>query len=121
MVHLLVVDPKRPLPVVFYKSPNGGEPVRKWLKGLPKEYRKKIGIDIKTAQYGWPIGMPLIRKIANQLWEIRTRHQNAISRVFITEHERVFYLLHGFIKKTQKAPANEIKIAKERLAKLIDE
>ena len=53
----------------FYKSQSGNEPVREWLKSFPKEDRKAIGEDIKTAQYGWLLGMPLIRKIECGLWE----------------------------------------------------
>jgi hypothetical protein len=48
------------LNVVFYKTESGNEPVRDWLRDLPKADRQAIGEDIKTAQYGWPLGMPLI-------------------------------------------------------------
>lgn len=47
------------LTVVFYRTEADHEPVREWLKELRREDRKTIGEDIKTAQYGWPIGMPL--------------------------------------------------------------
>ena len=60
-------DKKPILNVVFYKNEAGNEPVREWLKDLPKEDRQTIGEDIKTAQYGWPLGMPLIRKIERGL------------------------------------------------------
>jgi hypothetical protein len=50
------------LDVIFYKTEAGNEPVREWLKNLPRNDRKTIGEDLKTAQYGWPLGMPLIRK-----------------------------------------------------------
>jgi phage-related protein len=59
------------LQVVFYKSDSGKEPVRDWLKKLDKEDRKVIGEDIKTVQFGWPLGMPLVRKIEKGLWEVR--------------------------------------------------
>ncbi len=49
--------------VVFYRTAAGNEPVREWLKSLKREDRKIIGEDIKTAQFGWPLGMPLIRKL----------------------------------------------------------
>jgi hypothetical protein len=51
------------LRVVFYRTETGNEPVREWLKEMPREDRKAIGQDIKSAQYGWPLGMPLIRKM----------------------------------------------------------
>lgn len=55
-------DQKR-LPARFYKNQNGREPVREWLSGLKQERdRKIIGADIKTVEFGWPIGMPTIKK-----------------------------------------------------------
>ena len=53
--------------VVFYRTAAGHEPLREWLKTLPYEDRKAIGHDLKTAQYGWPLGMPLIRKLESGL------------------------------------------------------
>jgi hypothetical protein len=46
-----------PLEVVFYRTESGNEPVRAWLQGLNKQDKKTIGGDIKTVQYGWPIGL----------------------------------------------------------------
>jgi phage-related protein len=109
---------KTPLEVVFFRSNAGTEPVRDWLKKLPKEDRKAIGKDIKTAQYGWPLGMPLVKKVDKDLWEIRSHLENRISRVLLTMIEEKFVLLHGFIKKTQKIPKNDIVIAKKRLSLL---
>ena len=59
------------LMVVFYRTQDNHEPVRVWLKSLTRDARTSIGEDIKTAQFGWPIGMPLIRKIERGLWEVR--------------------------------------------------
>jgi len=55
------------LSVAFFRSGSGSEPVRDWLKSLPREERKVIGEDIKTVQFGWPLGMPLVRKLAKGL------------------------------------------------------
>jgi phage-related protein len=103
------------LKVIFYRSDAGNEPVREWLKGLPREGKRQIGEDIKTAQLGWPLGMPLIRKIDKDLWEVRTRLADGIARVFFTVDGEYMILLHGFIKKSQKAPPNELKTALKRL------
>lgn len=51
------------LNVVFFRTESGTEPVRKWLKAIPASHRKAIGEDIKTVQFGWPLGMPLVEKI----------------------------------------------------------
>jgi len=106
------------LTVVFYQTLAGNEPVREWLLSLGRRDRKTVGFDIKTAQYGWPIGMPLIRKLEPGLWEVRSDLKDTIARVIITVEGDVMVLLHGFIKKSQKTPATELKIARQRLADL---
>lgn len=106
------------LDVVFYKSEAGNEPVREWLKSLPREDRRAIGEDIKTAQYGWPLGMPLIRKMERGLWEVRSNISTGIARVLFTVKGAVTILLHGFVKKSQKTPLNELDTARRRLNNL---
>jgi len=82
---------------------------------LPRADKQQIGEDVKTAQLGWPLGMPLIRKIEKDLWEVRTRLANGIARVFFTVDGDYMILLHGFIKKSQKTPQNDLKTAIARL------
>ena len=103
------------LTVVFYRTESGNEPMREWLKDLSREDKRKIGEDIKTAQLGWPLGMPLIRKIQKDLWEVRTTLNSGIARVFFTVDGEYMILLHGFIKKSQKTPEHELKTALVRL------
>lgn len=67
---------------MFYKSPNGTEPVKKWLQSLDKTDRKKIGADIQFVEYSWPIGMPKVEHIEGDIWQIRTSLENTWSRVF---------------------------------------
>ena len=104
------------LQVVFYKSDSGKEPVRDWLKKLEKEERRIVGGDIKTVQFGWPLGMPLVRKLEKGLWEVRIQLSGRIARVLFTVHVGLMVLLHGFIKKSPKIPAKDLKIAKQRMA-----
>ncbi len=106
------------LEVRFFRSASGTEPVRVWLKSLDQTDRKTIGEDIKTVQYGWPLGMPLVRKLDVDLWEVRSNLPNRIARVIFTVHESTMILLHGFIKKSQKTPAADLKVARRRLAEL---
>jgi len=103
------------LTVVFYRTDNGREPVRDWLCGLAAQDRKSIGTDIKTVQYGWPLGMPLVRKMESDLWEVRCGISEGIARVLFTTVDRYMVLLHGFIKKSKKTPASDLKIARIRL------
>jgi phage-related protein len=106
------------LRVVFYKTAAGNEPVREWLKSLPRADRKAIGDDIKTAQFGWPLGMPLVRKLSADLWEVRSHLESGIARVVFTVEGSLMVLLHGFVKKAQKMPPGEMKTARQRLADL---
>ena len=106
------------LQVYFFKTESGKQPVREWLKDLPQQERKIIGNDLKTAQFGWPIGMPLIRKVDANLWEVRSRLPNRITRVIFTVDGNKMILLHGFIKKSQKMPSSDLKLANQRLKQL---
>jgi phage-related protein len=109
---------ERPLGVKFYQASSGQEPVREWLKGLSIEDKKLIGEDIKTGQFGWPLGMPLVKKMEKDIWEIRTRLKDRISRVLLTKHGSNLVLLHGFIKKTQKTPSKDLDLARKRLKQI---
>ena len=112
-------DPR--MRVIFYRTMAGNEPVREWLKAQPSADRKIIGDDLKTAQYGWPLGMPLIRKLESGLWEVRCRLQGRIARVIFTVEGDVMVLLHGFIKKSQKTPLQDLQLARQRLQSLGEE
>ncbi|RLD02954.1 MAG: type II toxin-antitoxin system RelE/ParE family toxin, partial [Chloroflexi bacterium] len=90
------------LNVYFYQTDSGAEPVRKWLQSLSSVHKKAIGEDIKTIQFGWPLGMPLVEKIKPFLWEVRSRVPDGIARVLFTIDGNIMILLHGFIKKTKK-------------------
>ncbi|NGX45708.1 MAG: hypothetical protein K940chlam2_00887 [Chlamydiae bacterium] len=106
------MEPK--LRVKFFATERGKEPVKEWLKQLNKTERKIIGEDLKTIQFGWPLGMPLVRSLENKIWELRSTIPKGIARVlFIAKNEQII-LLHAFIKKTQKTPKNELEIAKKR-------
>jgi len=111
-----MVSPIPPvLRVFFFKSEAGNEPVRDWLKELPASERKTIGEDIKTVQFGWPLGMPLVRKMGKGLWEVRIHLQTRIARVLFTVNGDAMVLLHGFIKKSSSTPADDLALAKNRL------
>ena len=103
------------VPAEFYRNENGTEPVRDWLKSLSKEERFLIGADIKTVEFGWPIGMPTCRPMGDGLFEVRTNlPQNKIARVLFCFYEGKMILLHGFIKKSQKTPKQQLNLACER-------
>ena len=96
MVHNPHMLPK--LKAVFYSQPGSippSQPVRDWLKRLPRAERLEIGSDIQAVQFGWPLA---------------TR----IARVIFAVHGNTMYLLHGFIKSTQKTPQPELELAEKR-------
>ena len=110
----------RVLFVQFYRSEIGNEPVLEWLRGLGVEDRKAIGDDIKTVELGWPIGMPLVRKMESDLWEVRIDLRQRIARVLFTVIDDQMVLLHGFIKKSQETPQSDLKLARTRMRQVHD-
>ena len=64
--------PLKQLRVVFYRSASGNEPGREWLKSLPAADRRIIGADIKTVEFGWPIGIPTCKSLGAGIWEVRS-------------------------------------------------
>jgi phage-related protein len=103
------------LEVRFFKTDSGTEHVRDWLRELSAIDRKTIGEDIKTVQFGWPLGMPLVRKLDKDLWEIRIHLEDRIARVLFTVTDGKIVLLHGFIKKSQATPKPDLDLAKDRM------
>jgi phage-related protein len=104
--------------VVFYRTDAEKEPVREWLQDLPKPARRTIGTDIKTVQFGWPLGMPLVRKLEANLWEIRSTVDQRVARILFTIVQDHIVLLHGFVKKSQKTPQADLELARKRKSKL---
>ena len=66
-------DQRKRLPAVFFRAAMGREPVREWLKKLDKEDRRVIGVDIKTVEFGWPVGMPACKSVGKGIWEAPKR------------------------------------------------
>ena len=113
------MKPLTELPVFFYRSAGGAEPVRDWLRTLPEADRRIIGGDLATVQIGWPLGMPLCRSLGGGLWEVRS---NLLSRriarvLFFVDQDRIG-VVHGFIKKTQKTPAGDLDLARRRMKEM---
>jgi phage-related protein len=67
-------------------------------------------------QFGWPIGMPLVRSLKDGLWEVRSNPpSHKIARLILCFHDKTLIVLHGFIKKTQKTPTEDLETAKRRM------
>ena len=105
--------------VIFFRTGSGRELVREWLRSLvPVADRKQIGVDIKSVEFGWPIGMPVCRSLGKGLYEVRSDlRSNRIARIlFYVDAKNRMVLLHGFIKKTQKTPSGDLELARKNKA-----
>jgi phage-related protein len=60
------------------------------------------------------VGKPLVDNLGDGLWEVRSRLENRIARTLFAMVNQEIILLHGFIKKQQKTPQDELELAKKR-------
>ena len=113
-------DPPPPrIPLIFFRTLAGSEPVREWLKELPDAERQAIGKDLLRAQWRWPAGMPLCRPMGSGLWEIRTDlPTKRTARVLLSLYREHLVALHGFIKKTRATPDQDLALARKRKKEL---
>jgi phage-related protein len=106
-------------PAVFFRTAAGAEPVREWLKSLADTDRRILGRDIATAEFGWPIGMPLCKSLGAGLWEIRSDLPGArIARVMFCAARGRMVLLHGFVKKSQRTPPPDLALGRRRMKEI---
>ena len=104
------------IPVRFYRTAAGGSPVLDWLRGLDKDDRRAIGLDLMRVQFGWPIGRPLMGSLKDGLWEVRSSlPSQRIARLILCFHDQMLIVLHGFIKRTRKTPADDLALARRRM------
>jgi phage-related protein len=109
----------KPIPLRFWRSSTGREPVREWLNELPREDQRVIGRALAKVQFGWQIGLPLCRSLSGGLWEVRSSLPSSREgRVLFGFHDGQLIALHAFIKKTQRTPAEELALARQRLKEI---
>ena len=90
--------------------------MREWVNELSRDDKRTIGRDIAKVQFGWPVGLPLCRPLSGGLWELRcSLPSKREARVFFGFHDGMLIALHAIFKKTQKTPAGELALAKQRL------
>ena len=114
-----MVDRSKKLPAFFFENAGGNQPVREWLLTLSTEDRKLVGRDIQKVEFGWPLGMPYCRSLNDGLWEVRSDlTDRKIGRVIFCVSRRRMVLLHGFLKKMQKTPLQDLRLALKRMKEL---
>jgi phage-related protein len=112
---------RKEMPVHFYRTAAGKEPVREWLRSLPVEDRRVIGTDLATIQIGWPVGMPLCRSLGGGLWEARsTLPSRRIARLLFLISDGRIGIVHGFIKKTQRTPLDDLELSRKRMKEMME-
>lgn len=108
------------LPVVFYQTAAGAVPVLEWIRGLRSADRKEIGLDLLRVQENWPIGMPVCKGLGGGLWEVRSNlRDRRIARLIFCIRESEIYVLHGFMKTTQKTPTQDLALAHKRMKEVL--
>jgi phage-related protein len=109
----------KPIPLVFWRSATGREPVLEWLNELSREDKRTIGRDIAKVQYGWPVGLPLCRPLSAGLWEVRSSlPSKREARVLFGFNDGMLIVLHAIHKKTQKTPTEDLALARQRFMEL---
>lgn len=109
-------EQNKEIPVRFYRTEAGRAPVLDWLRGLDKDDRHAIGLDLMRVQFGWPVGRPLAGSLKDGLWEVRSSlPSQRIARLILCFHDQMLVVLHGFIKNTQKTPADALALARQRM------
>ena len=92
------------------------EPAKVFLDGLESKSRKKVLFNIwKSREINDP---ELFKKLSEEIWEFRTKYLSQQLRLLAfwdkeDSNETLVVATHGFIKKTQKTPKNEIEKAEQ--------
>ena len=72
-------------------------------------------------EFGSNLGLPHTKKIETELFELRVKGKEGIARVFFcTKIGKEIIMLHSFIKKSQKTPKKEIKVARRRMKEVFE-
>lgn len=102
--------------IIFYEKENGDCPVEDFITSLDTKMRAKmIGLLELLEEKGNQLREPYSKPIDDGIFEIRCKVGNNITRIlYFFYFEGNIILTNGFVKKTQKTPPGEIKLAKER-------
>jgi phage-related protein len=76
--------------------------------------RKSLALVADGQTQSGPVGKPPVDNLGDGIWEVRSRLDNRIARTLFAMVEQEIVLLHGFIKKQQKTPQDELELAKKR-------
>ncbi len=100
--------------VEYYKKENGNIPVLDYLLSLEAKLRAKAFSEIELLEkHGFGLKEPYVKALHGEkykgLYELRVKFASDISRIFYFAYNgETFVLLHGFTKKSEKTPQNEL-------------
>ncbi|TAL94413.1 MAG: type II toxin-antitoxin system RelE/ParE family toxin [Rhodanobacter sp.] len=101
---------------IEYASPAVERALAELPSGMAAKY---LHLTDLMLEFGANLGMPHTRAMSDGLFELRVKGHEGIARIFYcTLVGKRIVVLHSFIKKSQKTPAKEIKIAKRRMAEV---
>lgn len=105
--------------VEFLQTRRGDYPVKEFIEKLEKKtYVRVLRSITLLINFGPYIREPYAKKLQPNLYELRIKGSESI-RIFYTKVEEKYILVHAFKKKSQKIPQNELKIALDRIKKMI--
>lgn len=108
--------------VIFYETSQGARPAEEWLKEQGPKVGARFGrvFDL-LEEYGTNVKGPYVAHVRGKLWEVRVEREKVQRRLlYFTALGRKFVILHGYVKKTQKAPPKEIEVAEQRMKDCIN-
>ncbi|NMM97391.1 type II toxin-antitoxin system RelE/ParE family toxin [Bifidobacterium olomucense] len=112
---MLHYESKRKVSFEIYINNDGSSPFEDWYRSLPAKDAHKLDALIERIEYyGIPtaLRMQWVKKLDNEIWEIRSQQSNNIQRACYFHFNGIQYIItHGFTKKTQKTPRPEIERA----------
>lgn len=93
------------------------------IKAFPDDIRQDVGYQLHLVQSGeMPTDFKYMKSIGAGVIEIRQKDESGIYRtIYTAKFADCVYVLHAFVKKTQKTSKADIEIAKSRLKPLIQE
>jgi len=103
--------------ILFYHTPNGRCPVEEFLDALSDKQARKVTWVLRLIRETDQVPAEYFKKLVNtkDIWEVRIHQEKQSIRLLGFFHNKKFVVLtNGFIKKSQKTPENEIKLAEER-------
>ena len=99
--------------IVFYLDHRGKSPPLDFINSLPVMEQAKIRNTLRLLrEFGTHLSMPHAKHIEGKLWELRP---GGVRLFYFTYIDQQFVILHGYIKKSNKAPINEIELALNRM------